>query len=188
MVGACAGVLLAGGAAAAAAQREKAEQALASLKATPEAAAVAKEPMAKAQKALDRGNDARKTGDTLHADQLDALALEWAGTSVDLARTAKLEADAEKLEAETADLEARAKRALSLIEQTVARRGRAREKLQELGVDVARTPEANTQPAPKAPEKPAAPQPAPAKPAAPAPTAPAPAPSVPAPAPQGGAK
>lgn len=158
MLAAGAVLLLAGVAAAAGGQREKAEQALALVKADPTAAAVAKEPASKAQKALDRASDARKTGDVVHADRLDALALEWATTGVDLARTARLENDAAKLEKETAELEARGKRALSLIEQTVARRGRAREKLKELGVDASRTPEA-TAPAPQAPstQAPAAP-------------------------------
>jgi hypothetical protein len=116
---------------------------------------VAREPIAKAQKALDRGADARKAGDTAHAAQLDALALEWAETGVDMARTAELENRASLIEKETAELEARAKRALSLIEQTVARRGRAREQLRELGVDPERTPESAPAPAEKpAPAKP----------------------------------
>jgi hypothetical protein len=137
-------------AAAGEASRDKATRALASVKSDEKAAAVASEPIAKAQKALDRGADARKSGDATHAAQLDALALEWAETSVDLARTAELERQASLAEKETAELEARAKRALSLIEQTVARRGRAREKLRELGVEPDRTPE-SAQPAPARP-------------------------------------
>ncbi len=136
-------------AAAGEAQRDKAAQAVASVKADEKAAAVAREPIAKAEKALERGADARKTGDTVHADQLDALALEWAETGVDMARTGELENRASLIEKETAELEARAKRALSLIEQTVARRGRARERLRELGVDPERTPESTATPAPQ---------------------------------------
>lgn len=166
------------------ASRDKAERALASVKGDPKAAEVAKQPVAKAEKALERAADARKSGDTAHAAQLDALALEWAETSVDLARTAALESRAELAEKETAELEARAKRALSLIEQTVARRGRAREKLRELGVDPERTPEATapTSPASTSPASttpPAstgtstqAPSQAPAPPQAPASTTP----------------
>lgn len=123
------------GGAAVAGSRTKAEEALSSVKAEPSAAAVARLQVAKAEDALDRARAARQAGDATHADLLDDLALEWAVTAVDLARAAELEARAAEVEKETAELEARAKRALTLIEQTLARRGKAAEKLQALGVE-----------------------------------------------------
>lgn len=143
MIGAAAlGTLLVAGAAfAVAATRTKAEEALTSLTASltsqPAAAQAARTQVAKAQDALERGAKARRAGDAAHADLLDELGLEWAVTAVDVARTAALEERAAQTEAETAELEARTKRALTLIEQTMARRGKAMQQLQALGVELA---------------------------------------------------
>lgn len=146
--------LLAAGATAAvvSSARSKAEEALATVTASPEAAQVARVQIAKAKDALERGDQARLAGDTAHAALLDELAFEWAGTAVDLARAAELEARAAEVEKQAAELEARAKRALTLIEQTVARRGKALRRLQELGVE----PEPAPPTEPSKPEQPVA--------------------------------
>lgn len=146
--------LLAAGAAAAvvSSTRSKAEEALTAVAANPEAARVARVQIAKAKDALERGNQARLAGDTANAGLFDELAFEWAGTAKDLARAAELEAHAAEVEKQAAELEARGKRALTLIEQTVARRGKALRRLQELGVD----PEPTTPAEPAKPEQPVA--------------------------------
>lgn len=156
-------LLAAGAAAAVASTRSKAEEALHAVSGNPKAAQVARVQVAKARDALDRGGKARQAGDAPHADLLDELALEWAGAAVDLARAAELESRAAKIEKEAAEVEARAKRALSLIEQTVARRGKAVERLRELGVE----PGEDTPPTPAPnPEQPNPKQPSPEKPIA----------------------
>lgn len=149
--------LLAAGAAAAvvSSTRSNAEDALAAVTANPDAARVARVQVAKAKDALERGNQARLAGDTAHAALFDDLAFEWAGTAKALARAAELEARAAEVEKQAAELEARAKRALTLIEQTVARRGKALRRLQELGVEP--EPAAPAEPAkPEQPEQPVA--------------------------------
>ncbi len=152
---------LAGGGSALAASTssgEKAQTAIGSVEAKPEAAQIAKQQLDEARDALDRAKGARQANDAPHAQLLDSLALEWAETAVDLARTAELEKQAAALEEETAEIEGRAKRALALIEQTVARRGRARQRLQELGVEVPEEKPAATAPAPATGEKVPAPE------------------------------
>ena len=86
-------------------------------------------PVAQAKAAQQRAQSARGAGDLLHATELDALALTWAHVADDLVRTAESEkklADAQKA---VADLEQKAVRTQALIEQTIARRGRAEQNL-----------------------------------------------------------
>ncbi len=93
---------------------------------------LAKQPVDKARQALDRANQARSAGDYPHADMLDSLALEWAQTARDVTRAAAAEAKAEKIEKQAADAARKARRARALLEETVARRGRAQERLDQL--------------------------------------------------------
>ena len=123
----------------------------------PETRALVQAPVAKAKAAQQRAQSARGAGDLQHATELDALALTWAKVADDLVRTAESEkklADAQKA---VADLEQKAVRTQALIEQTIARRGRAEQNLKN--VSPAASPAASKSEAAKpakAPGKPAA--------------------------------
>lgn len=112
--------------------RVETRQILKALAANPESRKLTKEPADKARQALDRAQQARSAGDYQHATMLDDLALEWAQTARDVQRAAALEARATKLEKQAADAARKARRAHALLEETVARRGRARTRLDEL--------------------------------------------------------
>src|SRR6185369_10022990 len=71
----------------------------------PETRSLVQEPVAKAKAAQQRAQSARGAGDLQHATELDALALTWAKVADDLVQ--------------------KAVRTQALIEQTIARRGRA---------------------------------------------------------------
>ncbi|HYQ41016.1 MAG TPA: hypothetical protein VER11_03590 [Polyangiaceae bacterium] len=94
-------------------------------------------PVAKAKAAQQRAQSARGAGDLLHATELDALALTWAKVADDLVRTAESEKKLAEVQKAVAELEQKAVRTQALIEQTIARRGRA-----ELNLSKA-TPAAN---------------------------------------------
>jgi hypothetical protein len=82
-------------------------------------------PVAKAKAAQQRAQSARGAGDLQHATELDALALSWAKVADDLVRTADSEKKLAEVQKAVADLEQKAVRTQALIEQTIARRGRA---------------------------------------------------------------
>src|SRR5262245_26714044 len=103
------------------------------VEAVPAHAALAREPLQRARHGLQRAGDARAAGDRNHAAMLEALGREWAETGVDLVRAAEAEKKLGEIQTKTADLESKAVRARALVEQTVARRGRAEEKLEQLG-------------------------------------------------------
>jgi len=88
-----------------------------------------KDPVTKAKAAQQRAQSARGAGDLLHATELDALALTWAQVADDLVRTAASEKKLAELQKSVADLEQKAVRTQALIEQTIARRGRAEQNL-----------------------------------------------------------
>jgi colicin import membrane protein len=92
----------------------------------------AAEPIARAKDALRRSDEARGGGDATHAALLDALGLEWAETSRDLGRAAAAEKQLAELQARIGDTEQKLTRAKALLDDTVARRGRAEHKLHEL--------------------------------------------------------
>lgn len=106
------------------------------------------EPVAQAREALKRAADARKTGDANHAKLLDELALEWAQTAGDLVHAAKLERESADLEKKTSEAEAKAVRALAIIEEAVARRGRVQHELEQqtAGSDAAPAPKPRATP------------------------------------------
>ena len=137
----------------------------------PATRAVVQDPVAKAKAAQQRAQNARGSGDLQHATELDALALTWAQVADDLVRTAEAEKKLAELQKTVTDLEQKAVRTQALIEQTIARKGRAEQNLAhepELGgAKKAPAPEAKPAPAKPAAAKPATPKPAAAKAAAP---------------------
>ena len=110
---------------------EQAKRAIDVVEASAEGKKLAAEPLKSAKSALERAADARATGDKQHAKLLDDLALEWAEGAGDLTRSAALEQKSAELEAKAAELDAKAVRALAIIEEAVARRGRAELELNE---------------------------------------------------------
>jgi hypothetical protein len=133
-----------------------AEALLTQLEATPETRALAKDQIKRGRHALERARRARASGDHTHGVQLETLAVELGESGRDLLRTAKAEQSLSELETRTRELEARAVRARALVEQTVARRGRAAEQLSRVQAERA-PPAAATTARPKtSPPKPAA--------------------------------
>ena len=134
---------------------EQAKRAIDLVEASVEGKQLAAEPLKNAKGALTRAADARATGDKQHAQLLDGLALEWAQSAGDLTRTAALEQKAADVEAKAAELDAKSVRALAIIEEALARRGRAELELSEQEASTkAPAPEAQEKkPAPPAQEK-----------------------------------
>ncbi|MEO7038162.1 MAG: hypothetical protein ABI548_29610 [Polyangiaceae bacterium] len=95
----------------------------------PATRAVVQEPVAKAKAAQQRAQNARGSGDLQHATELDALALTWAQVADDLVRTADAEKKLSDLQKAVLELEQKAVRTQALIEQTIARKGRAEQNL-----------------------------------------------------------
>jgi hypothetical protein len=96
---------------------------------------IARNPIEEARRALDRSAGARRSGDIRHAELLEGLAREYAETARDVVRAAQLEADAGALEMAAADAGLRAERARALLEESIARRGRAEAELGKLSAD-----------------------------------------------------
>jgi hypothetical protein len=119
---------------------------------------IVQDPIAKARAAQQRAVNARNAGDLQHATELDALALTWAQVADDLVRTAQAEKKLSELQKAVTDLEQKAVRTQALIEQTIARKGRAEQNL-------AHEPELGPKPGASKPQVKG--QPAAAKPAAP---------------------
>jgi hypothetical protein len=92
-------------------------------------------PVDEARRALERAGGARRSGDIRHAELLEGLAREWAETARDVLRAAAVEADAGALELAAADAGLRAERARALLEESIARRGRAEAELATLSAD-----------------------------------------------------
>jgi hypothetical protein len=93
---------------------------------------LAADPVRQAEDALRRGQDARAAGDDFHGQMLEALALEWASMAEALIRTAEMESKVAELQRQAAEVETKSIRAKALLEETAARRGRARAKLEQL--------------------------------------------------------
>jgi hypothetical protein len=104
-------------------------QRLVTLLDAPATRALVADPLAKAKAAQQRAQSARGSGDLHHATELDALALTWAQLADDLVRTAEAEKKLADLQKQVSDLEQKAVRTQALIEQTIARRGRAEQNL-----------------------------------------------------------
>lgn len=110
---------------------DEAKRAIDIVEASAEGKQLAAEPLKHARDALQRSADARASGDKQHAQLLDELALEWAQSAGDLTRAAALEQKSAELEAKAVELDAKAVRALAIIEEALARRGRAELELKE---------------------------------------------------------
>jgi hypothetical protein len=112
--------------------RSRTESLLTKVEAQPNAKSVAKSELSRARATLERARGARAAGDHTHGAMLEALALEWAQAAEELVRTIEIERKAADVERKLAEAEAKTLRSRTLIEQTVARRGRAQEKLREV--------------------------------------------------------
>ncbi len=128
--------------------RSAAEAAIRTLTAVPAHQKLASEPIARAQSALERASDARVAGDHTHGSRLEGVAREWAETGRDLVRAAEAERQAQTLFAKATELETKAVRGRALLEETLARRERAREKLRELESPSAPAPAGKPTPVP----------------------------------------
>ncbi len=85
--------------------------------------------------ALERQAEAERAGNIAVARRLEALAAQWARVKEARIQATKREAAATQLEEENLELEARVARAVTLVEQTEARRARALARLRELDLD-----------------------------------------------------
>lgn len=85
--------------------------------------------------AKERQAEAARNGDTDRARRLEALASQWERVRKARIQAAKLETAATRLEKKNLELEAQAARAITLVEQTEARRARALARLRKLGLD-----------------------------------------------------
>ena len=96
---------------------------------TPSTHSLVQDPVAKSKAAQQRAENARGAGDLQHATELHALALTWAQVAQDLVRAAAAEKQVADIQKTVADLEQKAVRTQALIEQTIARKGRAEQNL-----------------------------------------------------------
>ncbi len=124
--------------------RARASSALQQLRTVPAHARLANEPIRQAEHALRRADETRAAGDKVHPPELEAMAREWAEAGVDLVRAAEAEKKLSDVQHEVADIETKTTRARALLEETIARRGRAQANLDEL------EPKKKTAPVPKA--------------------------------------
>ncbi|MEI9940532.1 MAG: hypothetical protein WDO69_25235 [Pseudomonadota bacterium] len=129
----------------------------------PETRSLVQAPVAKAKAAQQRAQSARGAGDLQHATELDALALTWARVADDLVRTAESEKKLADVQKAVAELEQKAVRTQALIEQTIARRGRAEQNLKSAAP--AASPASKSEPAKKDPGKAPVPKAKPSQPA-----------------------
>lgn len=129
--------------------RAKAQTAIATLRAQGPERKAARESLSAAEHALRRADEARASGDRRHAAELEALAREHAETGVDLGRAMAAEKKLVETQKKLAEIETKITRARAVLEETLARRGRAQAKLDEL--------EKRPAPPPPAPVKPTAP-------------------------------
>jgi hypothetical protein len=109
--------------------RTRTEKILSTLEASSDAKRLAKDPIDKAKDALVRARSARVGKDQVHGAELEVLASIWAELAQDLVRAAEVEQKLIDVQKQSAELDMKALRARALTEQTVARRGRAEQKL-----------------------------------------------------------
>ena len=112
--------------------RPEAEALIREVTASPESASVAAQPIERAKDALRRSSEARGGGDSAHSALLDSLGLEWAQTARDLHRAVRAERQLAEVQKQVGDTEQKLTRAKALLDDTVARRGRAQHKLKTL--------------------------------------------------------
>jgi len=109
-----------------------AERIVAELSADRSHAALLGEPLRRARAALDRARTMDRAGDAPHAALLRGAAREWLDLGRDLVRAADAEGRATQAERDLDQLETKVIRERALLEETVARRGRAAEALERL--------------------------------------------------------
>ncbi|NRA32633.1 MAG: hypothetical protein HRU17_04765 [Polyangiaceae bacterium] len=88
-----------------------------------------KQPVAQARKALERVQSVGDAKDKQHQPMLEGLAWQWTKVAADLIRAAAAEDRARSAEEELATLRTKLVRAQALLEQTIARRDRAKAQL-----------------------------------------------------------
>jgi hypothetical protein len=125
-------LLCAGAAAQPRSPRSEAEATLAQVQAQKEHASVAAEPVGRARRALERAESIRQAGDRERAPLLERAARQWAELARDLLRAIEAERAADEAEARLTDVETRTVRARALLEETMARRGRAQAQVEQL--------------------------------------------------------
>jgi hypothetical protein len=138
---------------------DKAAEALSTLEKDKAHGALLADPLRRAKDAFDRARSMDAAGDAAHAATMREVAREWVELASDLVRAADAEARAVQAEKDLDEVETKLVRGRALLEETVARRGRAREALEQL--------EREPKPAPPDPKKvkgakPVAPKAAPA--------------------------
>jgi len=138
------------------ADRAAASAAIAALQANESHRRIAADPLARARHALERADGARSAGDHEHGALLEALAREWAEGSGDLLRTTAAETEANEQHRRASEAESKARRAHTLIEETVARRARAAETLKAMEGAGVPLPPSGASAKPKAPPAPGA--------------------------------
>ncbi|HEY3593617.1 MAG TPA: hypothetical protein VGL13_07080, partial [Polyangiaceae bacterium] len=84
---------------------------------------------------LERATGARLAGDVRQGELLEGLAREWAETARDLVRAAKTESEAAEVQTRAAQAAVRAERQRALLEEAIARRGRAEVELERITGD-----------------------------------------------------
>ena len=95
-------------------------------------AALIRGPLLRAQEALTRAKSMDRAGDAAHARLARALAHEWTRVALDLIRAASTEEKARLTEKSLDEVATKTVRGRALLEETAARRGRAREALEQL--------------------------------------------------------
>jgi len=108
------------------------ESAVAELSRDTTHAALIRGPLLRAQDALKRALSMDRAGDTAHAQLARALAHEWTRVALDLVRASALEEKARLAEKTLEELDTKTVRGRALLEETAARRGRAKEALEQL--------------------------------------------------------
>jgi hypothetical protein len=89
-------------------------------------------PLGEAKQALERARGARESGDVARAELLEGLAREWAETASDTVRAARAEGEAALVEEKSAQAVVQAERARTLLEESIAHRGEARARLDQM--------------------------------------------------------
>jgi hypothetical protein len=112
--------------------RQQAQQILTELEADSEHRPLTETAVGQARAALGRASEERRNKRHERAAVLEKVALTWAGLGRALVRTVALEKKAGDLEKEQNALETKLKRARALLEETLARRARARAALDKL--------------------------------------------------------
>jgi hypothetical protein len=120
-----------GGRALAADDQSAAAQMLDTLGPGAAAAPVTADAVAHARQAIDQAARLRGSGDEAHAKAADGLALEWAETARDLAKSTEAEEKAAELRRKAMDAQAKLERTRALVAEGIARAGRLRAELEE---------------------------------------------------------